>query len=125
MATINRRHSVARAIVILASITALIPMVATDALSVNFDVIPSLKLEEGWQSNVFNTTSEEVSSFGTRLTPSIALRFTSVDNVMLRVSGDYENVWYHDAKAKDADYSTWFFRIESTGGWMLTPTLFM
>jgi hypothetical protein len=119
------RHFVARAIVFLAFVTALIPMMATDAASVNFDVIPSVKLEEGWQSNVYNTSTNEVSSFGTRLTPGVAFWFTSADNVMLKVSGNYEKIWYHDAEAKDADYNTWFFRIDSTGGWSLTPTLTM
>ena len=115
------RHPAARAIVFLAFATALIPMMATDAVSVNMDVIPSIRLEEGWQSNVYNTTTEEVSSFGTRLTPALALRFTSADNVMLQVSANYENIWYHSAEAKDADYNSWFFRIDSSGGWRLTP----
>ena len=100
-------------------------MMATDAVGVNMDVIPSVRLEEGWQSNVYNTSTDEVSSFGTRLTPGLALRFTSADNVMLQVSGNYEKIWYYNSEAKDADYNTWFFRIDSTGGWRLTPTLTM
>ncbi len=40
---------------------------------------------------------------------------------MLQVSGNYENIWYHSAEAKDADYNSWFFRIDSSGGWRLTP----
>ena len=121
MTTQGDRHPAARAIVFLAFATALIPMMASDAMSVNLDVIPSIRLEEGWQSNVYNTTTEEVSSFGTRLTPALALRFTSADNVMLQVSANYENIWYHSAEAKDADYNSWFFRIDSSGGWRLTP----
>jgi len=97
-------------------------MIATDAAGINMDVIPSVRLEEEWQSNVFDTSTDEVSSFGTRLTPGLALRFTSADNVMLQVSGNYEKVWYHDAEARDAGTNTWFFRIDSTGGWKLTPT---
>ena len=56
-------------------------MMATDAKAVNMDVIPSIRLEEGWNSNVYNASTDEVSSFGTRLTPALALRFTSPDNV--------------------------------------------
>jgi hypothetical protein len=59
------------------------------------------------------------------LTPGLAFKFTSVDNVMLQISGNYEKVWYNNAEAKSADYNTWFFRVESTGGWMLTPTFTM
>ena len=119
------RHSVARAIVFLAFGSALILMMTTDAKAVNMDVVPSIRLEEGWDSNAFNSSTDEVSSFGTRLTPALALRFTSTDNVVLEFSGNYEIVRYHDSEAKEADNDTWFFRINSTGGWALTPTLSM
>jgi len=119
------RHSVARAIVFLAFGSALILMTTTDAKAVNMDVVPSIRLEEGWDSNAFNSDTGEVSSFGTRLTPALALRFTSADNVILEVSGNYEIVRYHDSVAKEGDYDTWFFRISSTGGWQLAPTLTM
>ena len=122
MTTTGDRHSVAGAMFFLAFVSALIPMMVTDAVGLNMEVIPSVRLEEGWQSNVFATSTDEVSSFGTRVTPGLALKFTSVDNVMLQVSGNYEKVWYYKPEAKDADYNTWFFRIDSTGGWMLTPT---
>jgi hypothetical protein len=89
------------------------------------DVIPSIRLEEGWDSNAFNSSENEVSSFGTRLTPALALRFTSPDNVMLEFSGNYEIVRYHDSVAKEGDFENWYFRINSTGGWALTPTLSM
>ena len=125
MTTLSDRHPAARAIVFLAFATALIPMMASDAMSVNMDVIPSIRLEEGWRSNVYNSSTDEVSSFGTRVTPSLALRFTSMDNVMLQVSGNYEQIWYHSTEAKDANYDTWFFRIESNGAWSLAPTLTM
>jgi hypothetical protein len=98
-------------------------MIATDAAGVQMDATPTVRLEEEWVSNVFDTSSDEVSSFGTRLTPGLALRFTSADNVMVQFSGNYEKVWYYSSEAKDADYNTWFFRIDSTGGWKLTPTI--
>jgi hypothetical protein len=109
----------------LAFVSALIPMMVTDAAAVNMDVIPSVRLEGGWDSNTFNSSTNEVSSFGTRLTPALALRFTSPDNVALEISGNYEIVRYNDSEAKEADFNTWFFRIESTGGWALTPNLSM
>ena len=109
----------------LAFVSALIPMMVTDAAAVNMDVIPSVRLEEGWNSNVFNTSTNQVSSFGTRLTPALALSFTSPDNVTLGISGNYEMIRYYDTEAKEGDYNTWFFRINSTGGWVLAPTLSM
>ena len=116
------RSSRMKGVFLLASAFALIPIIATDAAGIQMDMIPSVRLQEEWQSNVFNASADEVSSFGTRLTPGLALKFTSSDNVMVQVSGSYEKVWYHDPEAKDADYNTWFFRIESSGGWKLTPT---
>ena len=125
MTTPGDRHSVAGAMFFLALVSALILMMVTDAAAVNMDVIPSVRLEEGWKSNVFDASTNEVSSFGTRLTPALALRFTSPDNVALQISGNYEMIRYYDTEAKDADSDTWFFRIDSTGGWSLTPTLSM
>lgn len=116
------QYSRIKGIFLLATAFALTPMIATDAAGIQMDVIPSVQLQEEWESNVFNTSNNEVSSFGTRLTPGAALKFTSADNVMLQVSGQYEKVWYHKPEAKDADYNTWFFRVDSTGGWKLTPT---
>jgi len=125
MTTRGDRHSVAGAMLFLAFVSALIPMMVTDAAAVNMDVIPSVRLEEGWNSNVFNTSTNQVSSFGTRLTPALALSFTSPDNVTLGISGNYEMIRYYDTEAKEGDYNTWFFRINSTGGWVLAPTLSM
>ena len=118
-------YSRIKGLLLLASAIALIQIISTDAKAVNMDVVPSIRLEEGWDSNAFNTSADEVSSFGTRLTPTLALRFTSPDNVILEFSGSYEIVRYHDSVAKEADGETWYFRINSTGGWALTPTLLM
>ena len=125
MISTTDRHSVAGAKFLLAFVSALILVMATDAKAVNMEVIPSIRLEEGWDSNAFNSGTGEVSSFGTRLTPALALKFTASDNVELEISGNYEIVRYHDSVAKEADYDTWYFRVNSTGGWALTPTLSM
>ena len=106
----------------MASVFALFPTVDGYGAGVSMDAIPSIRLEEGWNSNVFESTTDEVSSFGTRLSPGLAFRFTSVDNIVLQISGNYDKIWYQKSEAKDAEYNTWFFRIDSTGGWRLTPT---
>jgi len=111
--------------VFLVFVFALIPMMATDAVGLNMDVIPSVRLEEGWNSNVFNASTDEISSFSTRVTPGLALKFTTTDKVEFKVSGNYEKVWYYRPEAKDADYGTFFFRIDSTGEIQVTPTLSM
>ena len=119
------QYSRIKGILLLASAIALIQMIAKDAAAANMDVIPSVRLEEGWDSNAYNSSANEVSSYLTRLTPSLALRFTSPEDVMAEISGQYEITRYSDSEAKDADHNTWFFRIKSTGDWELTPTLSM
>jgi hypothetical protein len=122
MTHITNRHTVAWGEwVFLAFLSALIPMMPTDAAGIQMDVIPTFRIEEEWKSNVFATSTKEVSSFGTSVTPGVSLKFTSVDNVMLQVSGNFEKVWYAKSEAKNANSNTWHFRVESTGGWRLTP----
>ena len=114
-----------KGILLLASAFVLIPLIATDAAGIQMDMIPSVRLEEFWESNVSDSEDDEVSSFGTRLSPGLALKFTSTDDVTVTVSGNYEEVWYHDSEASDEDYNTWVFRIDSSGDWVLTQTLSM
>jgi hypothetical protein len=110
-------------VILLASVFAShLPMQA-DAASILLDAIPSIRLEESWNSNVYNASTDKVSSLGTRVTPTLAFKFTSPDNVTLQLSGSYDKIWYNKSEAKDAESDTWYFRIESTGGWRLTPTL--
>ena len=107
------------------SLFALNPMMVNEAAGVNMDVIPSVRLEEGWNSNVFNSSTNEVSSFGTRLTPGLGLRLTSPEDVSILLTGNYEILRYHDSDAEEADSDTWFFRLNSTGAWAFTPNLSM
>ena len=125
MTCLGYRHPGTGLLVLLASVFALIPMMATDAAGVQMDLIPSVRLEEGWDSNVFNTSTNEVSSLSTRVTPGLTLRFTTTDNVEMRFTGNYEKVWYHDSEANEANSETTYFRVDSTGDWRLTPTLSM
>jgi len=111
-----------KTVLLLASAFASIPVIATDAAGIQMDLIPSARVEEGWHSNVFNTSTNEVSSLATRVTPGLTLQFTTIDNVVMRLSGNYEKVWYHDSEANEANSETTHFRVDSTGDWRLTPT---
>lgn len=95
---------------------------ASDAEGIRMDVIPTLRLEEGYDSNVYSAADDEVGSFGTRVAPGLALRFTAPDEVKLQFSGTYERIWYYDADARDADDHTWDLRVESSGAWKFTPS---
>lgn len=92
------------------------------AAGVKLDVIPTLRLEEGYHTNVYDSAHDEVDSFGTRVAPGLALRFTAPDEVKLQFSGSYERTWYHASDAEDADDKTWNLRVESSGAWRFTPS---
>jgi hypothetical protein len=125
MKTTGFRNRVTGLIFLMAFVFASFLPMNGHAASIRMDTIPSLRIAEEWNSNVYNSSTDEVSSFGTRVTPTLALEFTSIDNVMLRLSGSYEKVWYNKSEAKDAESNTWYFRVDTSGGWKLTPTLSM
>ncbi len=103
----------------------LVPAVESGAAGVRLDVIPNLRLEEFFDTNVYDRAYGEVDSFGTRVAPGLALRLTAPDEVKLQFSGRYERTWYHASEARDADDSTWDFRVESSGAWRFTPSFSM
>jgi hypothetical protein len=120
----HRTFIVARAILLVTLFT-LAPQLEAVAAGLKVDLVPSARIEEGWESNVSNSSTNEVSSLFTRVSPGLALKFTTADGVEMRFSGNYEKVWYHDAETKDSDNDTYHFRVDSTGDWRLTPTLSM
>jgi len=101
------------------------PAPDADAAGVVLDFIPTLRLEEGYNSNVYDSTHDEVGSFGTRLTPGLALRLTAPDDVKLQLSGFYNWTWYHDSDAEDANDKNWNLRVETSGAWKFTPSFSM
>ncbi len=105
----------------LAAWFALFPTARAHGAGVRMDVVPSVRLEEGWRSNVASTEDDEVSSLGTRVIPSLGLALTAPDDVSIRIYGSYERMWYYDDDAKSSEYNTWNARIDSTGAWRLTP----
>lgn len=101
------------------------PLTGADAAGVQVDLIPNLRLEEGYYTNVYSDSYGEVDSFGTRLSPGLALRFTAPDDVKVQLSGKYERVWYHSSDAREGDDSTWDLRVDSSGAWRFTPSFSM
>ncbi len=107
------------------SFLALSVMTNADAAGIRFDVIPSIRLQEGWRSNVYNSSNNEVSSFGTRVVPGLGLKLTAPDDVKLQLTGEYEKIWYYAPDAKNADYGTWNFKVDSSGAWKFSPNFSM
>jgi hypothetical protein len=119
------RYPGTRSQILVASVFMMLFAFDAAATSVKMDAIPFFRLEEGWNSNVYNTTANEVSSFGTRVTPGLALKFTTADNVMFQLSGSYDKVWYYDPAANAAETGTFYFRLDSSGDVKFTPKLSM
>jgi len=113
----------ARAI-LLATLFALAPRMEADAIGLKVDLVPSARIEEGWESNVSNASTSEVSSLTTRVTPGLSLMFRTLEGLEIGVSGNYERVWYHNSDVDPATSDTFYFRVISTGKeeWRLTPT---
>jgi Uncharacterized protein conserved in bacteria (DUF2320). len=120
----QRTFLAARAI-LLATLFALAPRMEAGAIGLQVDLVPSARIEEGWVSNGFNSSTNEVSSLSTSVTPGLALKFTTPDSVEMRFSGNYEKVWYHNSEANQANSDTFYFRVDSTGDVRLTPTFSM
>jgi hypothetical protein len=123
MKTLYIRCRVTGLLILLAPVFAAYLPTNAHAEAVRLDMNPSIRLQEEYNSNVYNASTDEVSSLGTRATPGLALTFTSSDNVTLGLSASFERVWYNNSDAKNAEGDTWYFRVDSSGGWMLTPTL--
>gem|GEM_PF-2350604 len=106
---------------VLAALFLLFPAVRAGAEPVRVDLIPLLRLQEEWKSNALNTSNNRVSSFATRIRPGLGVRMTSVDNVSVTFTGNYEKVWHYDSDARKADRDTWNIRVDSDGKWAFSP----
>jgi hypothetical protein len=82
--------------------------------------IPSLLLEERWDSNVFNTSSNEQSDFVTRATPRLGLSFRAFqDNILLR--GSLEAEKYADHTELDSNSSVKSLELTTEGPMRFSP----
>jgi hypothetical protein len=116
--------------VVLSTALALASMTAADAEGVTLEAVPSIRFEEGWNSNVFNAGENEVSSFGTRVTPGLGLNFHTSETSQVKLFGSYERIWYNSTEAKPAESSTVYVRLEApeavkvSPNWSLNPSAY-
>lgn len=91
------------------------------AVNVSMDVIPSVRLEQGWESNRFNASTGETSDFFFRARPELALRWNT-PGAGIRLSGSVEETWYYNHTEANQD-PTWNFSLGLTGGQAVQITL--
>ena len=115
---------------LLAFLAAMSPAVA-DAADINLDILPpmrmnvtpSLRLEQGWESNIFNTSSGETSDLFFRAKPELALQWNT-PGAGVRLAGSVEETWHYSHSDANED-PTINFTLGLTGGdaVRITPTL--
>jgi hypothetical protein len=107
------------------------PVVVADAADINLDILPttrlnttpSLRLEQGWVSNIFNTSSGETSDFYFRAKPELALQWNT-PGAGVRLAGSVEETWYYSHPGANED-PTFNVTLGLTGGdaVRITPAL--
>ena len=58
-------------------------------------VTPSIRLGQGWDSNIFGTTDNVVSDFYSTVTPELVFALTS-PTLSMQLLGSVEGRWYYD-----------------------------
>ena len=98
--------------------TAFIPSVH-EAEAADIRVTPSIRLAEGWDSNVFGTGSNEISDFYTSVTPEVNFEAAS-PTLSMRLRAGAEGRWYKEqTELSSAGYSKYAY-LSPVEGWKPT-----
>jgi hypothetical protein len=95
------------------------------ATDLNMDIRPSLLLAQGWDSNVFNRSTDEVSDFFFRASPGLGFLFRTSDNAVINLSGHIEKTWYFNHPEAELHRLTYIVRLTANGETRITRKLFV
>src|SRR5450756_1809856 len=83
----------------------LFPMLIKRAEVADYRVTPSIRLGQGWDSNIFGTSDNVVSDFYSSVTPGLAFAMAS-PTLSMQLLGSVEGRWYYDhPEVSSAGYS--------------------
>jgi len=94
-----------------------LPLLRNGAEAADFRLTPTIRLGQGWDSNIFYTHDNTVSDFYTTVTPELAIAATSPTLSMQLLAG-VEGRWYYDnPEISDALYSKYLRLTPIDNGW--------
>jgi len=98
------------------------PLLIKGAEAADYRVKPSIRLGQGWDSNIFGTSDNAVSDFYSSVTPELTLA-AATPNLSMQLLAGVEGRWYYDhPEVSSAGYSKY---VRLTSGWKPTSRFSM
>lgn len=109
-----------KAILVTVMALGLLPLLIEGAEAADFLVTPSIRLGQGWDSNIFGTSDNVLSDFYATVTPTLAIA-TASQNLSMQLLAGVEGRWYYDnPEISSAVYSKFLRLTPIDNGWRPT-----